>query len=60
LAFSEIPLSLEISSPNSCAPKFTQVHILASLIFLQFLGNFSQLFLPCILLNHVSKAGNHF
>jgi hypothetical protein len=40
---------VEILSPNSCAPKFTQVHTLAFLNFLYFFGNcweFSQLFLP--------------
>jgi hypothetical protein len=36
LSFFEIPRSLEVPSPNFCAPKFTQVHILAFLFFLQF------------------------
>jgi hypothetical protein len=31
---------MEIPSPNSCAPKFTLVHILAFLKFLQFLNIF--------------------
>jgi hypothetical protein len=31
---------MEIPSPNSCAPKFTLVHILAFLNFLQFLNFF--------------------
>jgi hypothetical protein len=44
--FLEFLWSLEILSPNSCAPQFTQVHILASPNFLQFSRNFSQLILP--------------
>jgi hypothetical protein len=50
LAFSEIPLESRNSLPkNFWAPKFTQVHLLAFLNFLQFSQNFwgfSQLFLP--------------
>jgi hypothetical protein len=35
-----------MTSSNCVLQKFTQVHILASLIFIQFSRNFSQLFLP--------------
>jgi hypothetical protein len=40
LAFSEFLWSLKFLSPDSCALKFTQVHILTFLNFLQFFGIF--------------------
>jgi hypothetical protein len=55
--------SLENLSQNSCAPKFTQVHILAFPNFLQFSGNFwdfPNYFCHLNFLIHFPKSRNQF
>jgi hypothetical protein len=61
--FSDHRKSLENLSQNSCALKFTQVHILAFPNFLQFYGNFwnfPNYFCHPNFLIHFPQSRNHF
>jgi hypothetical protein len=61
--FSDHRKGLENLSQNSCAPKFTQVHILAFPISLQFSGNFwdfPNYFCHPNFLIHFPKSRNQF